>query len=346
MPDELSGELLQKLVVKTVLWLLDTNERRGFRIFKQEQIRKHLQSAVRHTLLIERIRVTLLIESKQKPAVLTSFVGNRTDPRNFPGDRQQGPLEAVRMSSLNILNDISQILASPIQMLLRSCGRQSSCGVRDEIREIPTLDVGAEPYDPRMLFELTQSRNSEPARIVQLDIQGRGALLGFREVTCPDPPHTIFEAQKGMRPTIFLPFSALKKGLLYNDGNASDLGDSEAVGNRSSLRTLAIVQVEADRPFLPLGSELGKSTPLGFVACRLDTFSEAVGEETKGIQETRFSAAVGTDETAQGRERAALSISGLAQTDIGQGFVVLDPQSKQLGHQTSRRLKTVIYSLA
>src|SRR5947209_13906911 len=108
------------------------------------------------------------------------------------------------MCSLDVLNDVAQVFAGPVQVLLRSSGRQPSCGVRDEIGEIPTLDVGAEPYDPRVLFELPQGRNAEPAGIVQLNLQRRGSLLCFREIAGPDAARSIFQAQKGVRPPIYL----------------------------------------------------------------------------------------------------------------------------------------------
>ena len=93
-----------------------------------------------------------VVESEQQPAISGSFRVNPVYARNFISDAVQDGLESPRMFALHELDDIAEVVAVDIKVLLRPRHRQAARRVRGEVAEIPSLDKTAKVGDSRMLF--------------------------------------------------------------------------------------------------------------------------------------------------------------------------------------------------
>ena len=132
MGTELPRQRLQKLVIKAVLRLLDTDERRRIGVFQQQQISKHLERAVGHLLREKWILKTGVVEPQQNPLVFGDMGIDTCDTRYPVGDTRQDGVKTILVFPLHELHDIAQVVAMHIQMPLRAGDRQAARGIRRE----------------------------------------------------------------------------------------------------------------------------------------------------------------------------------------------------------------------
>src|SRR5712692_4707836 len=96
---------------------------------------------------------------------------------------------------------------------------------------------------------------------------------------------------------MFLAFSPLAKRFLCNHGNAVDRIESKVIGNRPRILVLPIIKVEFDGPFRSLGPKVLETAALRFIASSFHSFPETIRQEAKAVQQRRFTAPIGPNET-------------------------------------------------
>jgi hypothetical protein len=120
---ELTGETFQELVIEPVFGLFNAEERTWGGIFEKQQVGEHLQRPVGHALLVERVCVSPFVELQEKATIGSLARADLLDTRDSFRDAGQNPTESFRVGTLEILDDVSQILTRAVEMSLRTRGR-------------------------------------------------------------------------------------------------------------------------------------------------------------------------------------------------------------------------------
>ena len=137
--------------------------------------------------------------------------------------RDKISLKRSAVLSFHELDDVADIVAMDVEMSLRSRIRQRAGGVRLEVGKVPALKEIAKPRDPWVLLESPKCGDSELTKVRQLDeFAGRILFLIGRDfesrLSGPNRTFTLFEPEKGKRPTVALPVAALPERLGLNVG--------------------------------------------------------------------------------------------------------------------------------